>query len=122
MKSKEGKELEEELDKAFEEMGVRPRIFHFREGIPFAAITVATENANWSWKDMIGIIRECGRNSYDHYLYLHATHLMHELAIQNVYGVAICDKRDQFSRQEGRNWAKRRLLRHLKKVRGNKNG
>lgn len=45
-----------------------------------------------------------------------ATHLLERLiGFYDLYGVAICDRRDTFSRQEGRCRAKRRLLRHLKK-------
>ena len=115
------KTTEIKVDKEFEKFGAKPRIFHFRDNTPFGTITIATKNTNWNWNDILTIIRECGRNSYDYYLYFHATHLMHELATQKIYGVAICDKRSQFYRQKGRVIAKGRLLKHMKRERQNDN-
>ena len=114
MKSKEGKELEEELDKEFERLGIKPRVYHFRDVAPFNAITVVTDNI-WNWNDIAAYIHDCNRPCTK-YQYNHATCLLHNLVSCDIYGVAICDSRDQFSYQEGRNWAKRRLLRHLKKM------
>ena len=113
MKSKTGKELEEELDKKFKEIEVKPRVYYFREVVPFNAITVVTDNDNWSWDDIAGCIQDCSKPcmKYSHNL---ATCLLQNLVNCDIYGVSICDKHDQFSRQEGRNWAKRRLLKHLK--------
>ena len=115
MKSKQGKELEEELDKKFKEIRIKPRVYHFRGITPFNAITIVTDDHNCSWNDMLDYIHNC--NEPTTHLYNPATHLLQNLISCGVYGVSICDKHDQFSRQEGRNWAKRRLLRHLKKVR-----
>ena len=113
MKSKTGKELEEELDKKFEEMDIKPQVYHFRDVSPFNAITVVTANNNWSQDDIADYINVFNKPCMD-YPHNHATCLLHNLISCGIYGVAICDKHDQFSRQEGRNWAKRRLLKHLK--------
>ncbi len=42
-----------------------------------------------------------------------ATRFIQGLKGTHIYGVAICDKRDQFNRQRGRIIAKGRLLSHL---------
>lgn len=119
MKSKTDKELEEELDKKFDEIGIKPRVFHFRDVEPFNAVTIATDDEIWNWNDLLGYIQDCNRHAS--YPFNPATRLIQNLVSCGIYGVAICDSRDQFSRQEGRNWAKRRLLRHLKEVRKNDN-
>ena len=121
MKSKQGKELEEELDKKFKELGIKPRVYHFRDVVPFTAVTIVTDSDSWSWDDIANYVRDCTTRCMK-YQFNHATCLLQDLVSRDIYGVAICDSRDQFSHQEGRNWAKRRLLRHLKKVGANKNG
>ena len=115
MKSKQGKELEEELDKKFKEIGIKPRVYHFRDVLPFNAITVVTDDEVWNWDGIAGYIHDYSRPCMK-YLHNRATCLLQSLTSCDIYGVSICDKHDKFSRQEGRNWAKRRLLRHLKKV------
>jgi hypothetical protein len=46
-----------------------------------------------------------------------ASYLLRNLAHnRHIYGVAICDRRDQFNRQRGRIIAKGRLLKHLKLI------
>lgn len=108
-----GKELEEELDKKFEEMDIKPRVYHFRDVAPFNAITVVTDSDNWNLDDIARYINDYSRPCMK-YLHNRATCLLQNLTSCGIYGVAICNKHDQFSRQEGRNWAKRRLLKHLK--------
>lgn len=105
MKSK----VEEELDKEFEKMGVKPRIYHFRDVYQFNGVTVVTENTKYSWKDIAEFIWKYTENEFSP-----ATHLLERLIeFKDLYGVAICDRCDQFSRQQGRNRAKGRLLKHL---------
>jgi hypothetical protein len=112
MKSK----AEDKLDKAFEGIGVRPRIYHFTDIYPFRAVTVAVDKEDgYTWSEIhryivhnmrVGVVNEYGR----------ATHLKEGLRESySLYGVAICDKSDNFSRQEGRNRARGRLLQHLLK-------
>ena len=114
MKPKTGKELEEELDKEFKKMDIKPRVYHFRDIVPFSAITVVIDNNIQSWDNIVDYINNCNESAT--YSHNHATRLLQNLMNCDIHGVAICDNHDQFSRQEGRNWAKRRLLRHLKNV------
>ena len=44
MKSKTEKELEEELDKEFKKINIKPRVHHFRDIVPFNAITIVIDN------------------------------------------------------------------------------
>jgi len=112
MKSK----VEEKLDSEFEELGVKPRVYHFTEGIaPFNAITIVDDNKNWTWKTMRGSLDNAFTREY---LWLRgyspATRFIFALKQMHLYGVAICDHRDQFNRKLGRIIAKGRLLKHLK--------
>ena len=112
MKSKAKKDLEKE----FKRMGVRPRIFHFADMYPFRAITVATDNSEHTWSGIKKYIEDDTRESGIVSEFNRATHLLEKLRNSyGLYGVAICDRSDNFSRQGGRNKAKGRLLQHLLK-------
>lgn len=112
MKSK----AEEKLDKAFEGIGVRPRIFHFTDMYPFRAVTVATDNSEHTWSDIKKYIENDVWESRIVSGFNRATHLLEKMRNSyGLYGVAICDKSDNFSRKEGRNRSKGRLLQHLLK-------
>ena len=114
MKSKTGKELEEELDKKFKKLKIKPIVYHFRDVMPFNGITIVTDDDSGSWDDILDyIIHHCSKSCMN-YPHNRATHFLQNMINWDIHGVSICDKHDQFSRQEGRNWAKRRLLRHLK--------
>lgn len=115
MKSKKGKELEEELDKKFKELGIKPIVYHFRDVMPFNGITIVIDDDSWNLDDIAGYINDYSRPCMK-YLHNRATCLLQNLTSCGIYGISICDRHDQFNRQEGRNWAKRRLLRHLKKM------
>lgn len=108
MKSK----TEIKLDKEFEKVGIKPRIYHFRDvGHQFIAITIAT---TMSYEITKTAIEESLEDVY-FYTVSPATTLLEILQEEwDVFGVAICDKRDQFNRQRGRIIAKGRLLKHLK--------
>ena len=108
MKSK----IEKKLDKEFENLNIRPRIYHFLRDMPsFRAVTIADERLTWSGAERV--VDQTKNHLYPH---LPATQLLRELGLDyDVYGVAICDRRDQFNRQRGRIIAKGRLLKHLKK-------
>ena len=120
MKSKTGKELEEELDKKIKEIGVKLQIYHFVGNVyPYKAITVTMDNRELIipllWEQVLARVNSA-IGYVSNYNHNRTTELIKRLKTEDIYGVAICDIRDQFSRQEGRNWAKKRLLKHLKKV------
>ena len=105
------KEIEEQMDRVFEKRGITLRMYYFRDVPPFNAVTVATAMP-FHWEALASIISKYPQ--FPH-LFNPATYLLRNLAaVHDLHGVAICDRRDAFSRQEGRCRAKRRLLRHLK--------
>lgn len=105
------KEIENQMDREFKKFKVKPHVYHFKDVPSFQGVTVVTAMpAHW---DNIASIISDSQQSY--HLFNSATYLLQNLAaVHDLYGVAICDKRDTFSRQEGRLRAKRRLLRYLK--------
>ena len=107
MKSK----TEKKLDDEFKEMGVKPQIYHFIENVkPFKAITILEyfSPSYTSARKKLDVAR------FHQYCRSPATELLDALHRQGVFGIAICDMRDQFNRQRGRIIAKGRLLKHLK--------
>lgn len=109
MKSK----IEERLDKEFEKMEIKPYIYHFVEGIePFAAITIV-EAMRYSWNNIKDIVDTAMKNAKS-LRHNKASEVIRSLHYADIYGVAICDRRDQFNRKLGRVIAKGRLLKHLK--------
>ena len=105
------KEIEEQMDREFEKRGINLRVYHFRGIYPFNSVTVVTENVEYNWELIAAFIK----HNVNTKGFNPATHLLEKLiAFFDLYGIAICDKRDTFSRQEGRCRAKRILLRHLK--------
>lgn len=106
------KKDEIKADKRLKELGVTPRIYHFEAGVrPFTAITIADNALTWvgARSVLVNILPEL-----DLYSHEKATRLREELRRRYVYGVAICDSRDQLNRQRGRTIAKGRLWKHLK--------
>jgi len=105
MKSK----IEIELDRKFERMGVRPKIYHFTENVyPFRAVTIATER-NITWKEGRTLLDDIIGSFFDSLKHQQASKTK-EAFEREGYGVAICDIRDQFSRKRGRIIAKGRLF------------
>ena len=105
------KKIEKQMDREFEKLVAYPHVYYFRDVPPFNAVTVVTAMP-FHWEDLASIISEYPLTSL---LFNPAAYLLQNLAIvHDLHGVAICDRRDTFSRQEGRCRAKRRLLRHLK--------
>lgn len=119
--------LEQKIDKALEELGVRPYMYHIRaygEGYQrrilgsFNAITIAdvqyqtTANVE---HDVCEVMEDLAnaRMVYGNSINP-ATWVMDELRAFDYYGVAICDNRDNFSRKRGRIIAKGRLLKYLR--------
>ena len=126
------------LDEEFERLGIKPRIYHFTERVvSFNAITIVTQ-FDITWDRMWELVKESVLGKRKQYsektigeeeekptlhkadqsdttsIFNRATRLLQNLAAISFYGVAICDKRDQFNRQRGRIIAKGRLLKHLK--------
>ena len=109
------KEIEKQMDREFEKYRINTHVFYFRDVPPFNAVTVVT-SMPYRWEEIASIISEYPLTSL---LFHPAAYLLQKLAIvHDLHGIAICDKRDTFNRQEGRCRAKRRLLRHLKKREG----
>ena len=109
------KKIEEQMNGEFRKYGVDTHVYYFRDIPPFNAVTVVTA-LPFHWEDLASIISEYPQTSFLSHLFNPATYFLQELAVvHDLHGVAICDKRDTFSRLEGRCRAKRRLLRHLKK-------
>ena len=105
------KEIEEQMDSEFEKLGIKTSVYHFRNVYPFNGVTVVSEKHEYNWEHIAAFIPLRTAEGFNP-----ATHLLERLiGFYDLYGVAICDKRDTFSRREGRLRAKRRLLRHLKK-------
>ena len=118
MKAKQDKKvlnkiIENRMDVEFKKLRVHTHVYHFRDmkTYPFNGVTVVTGNVKYHKATIATFIK----NVSDIKGFSPATHLLEKLSeLYDIHGVAICDKRDPFSRQEGRLRAKRRLLRHLK--------
>lgn len=102
------------LDKELEKLGIRPRIYHFREHVvPFNAITVAVQTKKLDYKGIAGYMQEY-RVYAARWTHNRATVFLREMTANGFPGVAICDEHDQFNRRRGRIIAKGRLLKFLK--------
>ena len=110
-RTKMKKKDEMKVDLGLEQLGVYPLIYHFETAVsPFTAITIAED----------AYCFESVRTRLDHILsfvlpacpHEKATKLREELVHEQIFGVAICDPRDQLNRQRGRTIAKGRLLKH----------
>lgn len=111
--------LEQKLDVEFKRMNiVLPMIYHFRRRMgSLNAVTIAAYGLSWS--DIKVEIIDIGHHyplDVDVERYSCATYLLQGLRARHIYGVAICDRRDQFNRQRGRIIAKGRLSKHLKEI------
>ena len=121
------KKDEKRADLGLKQLCVRPQIYHFEHRVePFTAITIAD---NMSWPTVRGAIDDILSTILPCIVYEKATRLREELEQWDIYGVSICDSRDEFNRQRGRTIAKGRLLKHLNAQRAeqerreeNKNG
>ena len=125
--------LEQMVDKELADLGVKPYVYHIRaygEGSQrkllrvFNQITIADTRKMPTADvehDVGELIEELRWASFGVYysdsrsnVKSPATWIMKELREFEYYGVAICDRRDNFSRKRGRIIAKGRLLKHLK--------
>jgi hypothetical protein len=102
-------------DSRLEKMGIEPRIYHFTVSIwPFRAITIA--NVEWSWGAVRRIIDYILADVVSRFEHERSTMMLRELRDRGIYGVSICEQRDQLNRQRGRTIAKGRLWKHLKRM------
>ena len=115
------------VDKELDDLGVKPYVYHIRaygEGSrrrilgSFNSITIVdpikmpTADVEHDVGEAIeGLIKE--RMMYGNKV-PPATFMMKELREMGYYGIAICDRRDNFSRKRGRIIAKGRLLKYLR--------
>jgi len=108
--------LEQKLDKEFKKMGIKPYIHHFMQEVPpFAGFTIATLNQTTYLMILHRIQNSIWRYTALTECFNPASKLLIRLAIDdNLHGVSICDRRDQYSKKRGRIIAKGRLLKHLK--------
>ena len=108
------KEDEKKVDAEFERIGVKPCIYHFTRYMgPFGAITVVDQLHSWAdVRKVIDMERENQLRAVQ--IYDNASSMLYSLRERKIYGVAICDQRDNFDRRKGRVIAKGRLLKHLK--------
>lgn len=108
--------LEQKLDAEFKRMGITFRVYHFRtEVAPFTSVTIVDEIITWA------SARTKLNTRLSRYFMegekTPATYLIKSLReIEGIYGIAICDGRDQFNGQRGRIIAKGRLWKHLKEI------
>lgn len=104
---------EQKLDAEFAKFGMRPYIYHYREAVkPFSAVTiVAPSHSEYTFANLACFVRSgiegARRNTCP------TSYLLYYLAGVGIHGVAICDRRDNFSRRRGRVIAKGRLLKYL---------
>ena len=121
MKSK----LESRIDAEFEHIGVKPYVYHIRVLYPgrhrrllrlFEGITIATDSPQKASEvklTVFGLDDACAL-LYPEFVTAPSAWMQKELADRGFYGVAICNREDQYSRKRGRIIAKGRLLQHLK--------
>lgn len=114
MKSK----LETQLDKAFEQMNVRPWVYHVTDTGVSGGITIvapARQDHN-NIEDVVYDIEEDIIHEYriEGNVVAPSTWMKERLVERGFIGISICDCRDTFSRKRGRTIAKGRLLKYLK--------
>ena len=101
-------------DSRLEKMGVSPKIYLFEMPVyPFRAITIADNLRSWTDVQQIidVILSKVFQVQYDR-----STLMKEGLHEKGIYGVSICEQRDQLNRQRGRTIAKGRLWKHLKEM------
>jgi len=108
--------IEKKLDAEFDKLGVKVWILHFTEDVaPFNGITIVDDCETSSWRNMRKILDIVFKSEYiwvgDCCL---ASRIIQGLRAYHIYGVAICNKRDQFNRELGRVISRGKLLKHIK--------
>jgi hypothetical protein len=120
--------LETQIDKELGDLGVKPYLYHIRaygKGSQrkllrtFKAITLVglryEKTANIELDIAKSMINMMNARMIHGNEVQPATFMLEELRKLGYYGVAICDRRDNFSRKRGRIIAKGRLLRYLQR-------
>ncbi len=119
-------QLEQKIDKELEGLGIHVYTYHIRaygEGSQrkllrsFNSITIADVKYQLTAdvEHDVGVaIEDLISERMARGLIHPAKFMMDELRAFGYYGVAICDRRDNFSRKRGRIIAKGRLLKHLR--------
>ncbi len=113
--------LENLTDARIAAMGVKVYVYHFNDhsykidGNPhriwaFGGVTIATQNPNRTTIE--GLVLEAQRTCG--IFHNAAKDTLASLRKRGIYGISICDCRDQFSRKRGRIIAKGRFLKHLR--------
>ena len=104
--------IEQKLDREFENMGVKPSIYHIRQDVlPFAGVTVVMANSKYDYS----VVKLTVQSAIRPYQYGCAGSLKTDSERLGIPGIAICDHRDQYNNRLGRTIAKGRLLKALKK-------
>ena len=107
------KKDERNADLGLKQLGVSPRIYHFETHVePFTAITITPETMTWA--NVRTILDIIIYHDLPIYPFEKATRLREKLREKGIWGVAICDPRDELNRQRGRTIAKGRLLKHIR--------
>lgn len=105
------KKDEREADLGLKQLGVIPRIYHIRKHIwPFAGVTIVTADQEGSFS----AVKKMVQKEISMYTQNKATKTKKDLNDLGIFGVAICDVRDQYNKKRGRTIAKGRLWKHLK--------
>jgi hypothetical protein len=102
------------VDSRLEKMGIEPCIYHFEKDTgPFTAISIAEDRLTWAGARRV--LNHALRHMERVPSLTPATQLINRLREHDdVFGLAVCDRRDQLNRQRGRTIAKGRLWKHLK--------
>lgn len=107
------KKDEIKADMLLKQLRITPRIYHFEKHVgPFTAITIADDRLSWAG------VRRALNSALCHLeevpSFFPSTQLLNRLhKHDDIYGIAVCDRRDRFNRQRGRTIAKGRLGKHL---------
>ena len=111
LKEKMKSNIEKRLDRELEDMGVQTRTYHLKEMWPFAGVTIVTADREGSFR----AVKEMVQKAISMHTLNKATKTKKDLNDLGIFGVAICDVRDQYSKKRGRIIAKGRLLKELKR-------
>jgi hypothetical protein len=102
--------IEKRLDREFEDMGVQTRTYHLKEMWPFAGMTIVIEDRECSFYTVLEMVQK----AISMHTLNKATKTKKNLNDLGIFGVAICDIRDQYSKGRGRIIAKGRLWKEVK--------
>jgi hypothetical protein len=105
--------LEQKLDAELGRMGVKIHTYHLRSHVwPFTGVTIIIADREWTYMT----VKIMMQKEISMYTLNTATETKKNLNAMGIYGVALCNIRDQYSKKRGRIIAKGRLLKHLKEM------